>query len=158
MRWIFKGIQGLFCLSTVSQPKCVSVDGIIRLMESVCLGPKVIPLSGLHCISVTTFWNEKSTIDAFLKVTKKWNSCNGKLIIFKNCFIIKQMIKDLYLETTEDGESMALWSDEQIWKINKKTIHKNSSRALMRNRIMCEINYFHSFLNVSLYLQEDYRY
>ena len=27
----------------------MSVNGIIRLMESVCLGPKVIPLSGAHC-------------------------------------------------------------------------------------------------------------
>jgi hypothetical protein len=40
------GIQGL---STVSRAKRVSVNGIIRLMESVCLGPKVIPLSGAHC-------------------------------------------------------------------------------------------------------------
>ncbi len=30
---------------------CVSVNGIIRLVESVCLGPKVIPLSGAHCNS-----------------------------------------------------------------------------------------------------------
>jgi hypothetical protein len=28
---------------------CVSINGIIRLIESVCLGPKVIPLSGVHC-------------------------------------------------------------------------------------------------------------
>ncbi len=28
---------------------CVSVNGIIWLMESVCLRPKVIPLSGAHC-------------------------------------------------------------------------------------------------------------
>jgi len=32
--------------------KCVSVNGIIRLMGSVCLGPKVIPLSGAHCTKV----------------------------------------------------------------------------------------------------------
>jgi hypothetical protein len=35
--------------STVSQPKCVSVNGIIWLMESVCVGPKVMPLRGAHC-------------------------------------------------------------------------------------------------------------
>jgi hypothetical protein len=29
---------------------CVSVNGIIWLIESVCLGPKVIPLSGAHGI------------------------------------------------------------------------------------------------------------
>ena len=49
---IFLGIQGL---STVSRAKRVSVNGIIRLKESVCLGPKVIPLSGAHCISCPTF-------------------------------------------------------------------------------------------------------
>jgi hypothetical protein len=38
------GIQGVFRLS-----KATSVNGIIRLMESVCLVPKVIPLSGAHC-------------------------------------------------------------------------------------------------------------
>jgi hypothetical protein len=37
-------------LSAVSQPKCVSVNGIIQLMESVCLGSKVTPLKGAHCI------------------------------------------------------------------------------------------------------------
>ncbi len=47
---IFLGIQGL---STVSHAKRVSVYGIIRLMESVCLGPKVIPLSGAHCITLS---------------------------------------------------------------------------------------------------------
>jgi hypothetical protein len=41
----------LLGLSTVSQPKCVSINGILPLMESVWLGPKVIPLSGAHCIS-----------------------------------------------------------------------------------------------------------
>ena len=45
---LFLGIQGL---STVSHTKRVLVNGIIRLMESVCLGPKVIPLSGAHCIT-----------------------------------------------------------------------------------------------------------
>jgi hypothetical protein len=45
---IFLGIQGL---STVSHTNRVLVNGIIRLMESVCLGPKVIPLSGAHCSS-----------------------------------------------------------------------------------------------------------
>jgi hypothetical protein len=34
---------------------CVSVNGIIRLIESVCLGPKVIPLSGAHCISIKVY-------------------------------------------------------------------------------------------------------
>jgi hypothetical protein len=33
-----------------SKAMCASVNGIIRLMESVFLGPKVIPLSGAHCI------------------------------------------------------------------------------------------------------------
>ncbi len=41
------------CLALVQSvnqtPKCVLDNGIIRLMESVCLGPKVIPLSGAHC-------------------------------------------------------------------------------------------------------------
>ena len=46
----FYGIQGLFGISTVSQQKCVLVNGVIRLLESVCLGPKVIPLSCPHCI------------------------------------------------------------------------------------------------------------
>jgi hypothetical protein len=36
-------------VSTVSQAKCVSIIGIIRLTESVCLGPKVIPLSSTQC-------------------------------------------------------------------------------------------------------------
>ncbi len=44
---LFLGFQ---CLSTVSHAKRVSVNGIIRLIESVCLGPKVIPLSGAHCM------------------------------------------------------------------------------------------------------------
>ncbi len=79
----------------------------------------------------------------------KWFICSFINLLQENCFVIKQMIKDLYLETTE-VVNMALWSDEQIRKIKKKTIHKNSSRALMRNRIMCDINYFHSFLNVFL--------
>ncbi len=35
---------------------CVSVNGIIRLIESVCLGPKVIPLSGAHCITKPLGW------------------------------------------------------------------------------------------------------
>jgi hypothetical protein len=39
----------------LSQPKSVSVNGIIQLMQSVCLGPKVIPLSGAHCIIKSTF-------------------------------------------------------------------------------------------------------
>jgi hypothetical protein len=43
----FLGIKGLFGLSTISQAKCVSVNGIIWLMESVC--PKVIPLGSAHC-------------------------------------------------------------------------------------------------------------
>jgi hypothetical protein len=46
----FYGILGLFGLSKVCQAKCVSVNGIIRLMESVCLDPKVIPLSGTHTV------------------------------------------------------------------------------------------------------------
>ena len=46
----FSEVSGLFGLSTVSQPKCVLVNGIIRLTESVCLGPKVTPLYGPHCI------------------------------------------------------------------------------------------------------------
>ena len=40
-----------YCLalhSAVSQAKCVSVNGIILLMESVCLGPKMILLSCTH--------------------------------------------------------------------------------------------------------------
>ncbi len=32
-------------------PKYLSVNGISRLMGSVCLGPKVIQLSGAHCIN-----------------------------------------------------------------------------------------------------------
>jgi hypothetical protein len=39
------------CLELI--PKYVSVIGINRLMGSVCLGPKVIPLSGAHCIMKT---------------------------------------------------------------------------------------------------------
>ena len=46
MESIFLGIQGLF---GPSKAMCASVNGIIRLMESVYLGPKVIPLSGAHC-------------------------------------------------------------------------------------------------------------
>jgi hypothetical protein len=46
---IFLGIQGLFVLG---KAMCVLVNGIIRLIESVCLGPKVIPLSGAHCIMI----------------------------------------------------------------------------------------------------------
>ena len=37
------------CLELIS--KFVSVNGIIRLLGSVYLGPKVIPLSGTHCTS-----------------------------------------------------------------------------------------------------------
>jgi hypothetical protein len=50
-KWVqfFLGIQGLFCLDTVGHPICVLVNGIIQLMGSVCLGPKVIPLSSAHC-------------------------------------------------------------------------------------------------------------
>ncbi len=40
----FKGIQGL-----ISVKQSALVNGIIRLMKSVCLGPKVIPLSDAHC-------------------------------------------------------------------------------------------------------------
>jgi hypothetical protein len=39
------------CLALVQQ-KCVSVNGVIRLLESVWLGPKTIPLSGAHYIFV----------------------------------------------------------------------------------------------------------
>jgi hypothetical protein len=47
--WLFRHASySLFGLSTVSQAKCASVNGIIQLMESVYLGPKVIPLSGTH--------------------------------------------------------------------------------------------------------------
>jgi len=54
--WVqfFLGIQGLFVLSNAM---CVSVNGIIRLIESVCLGPKVIPLSGARCISTMRLFN-----------------------------------------------------------------------------------------------------
>jgi hypothetical protein len=49
--WLMESfIQGLFGLSTISQAKCELVNGIIWLMESVCLGHKVIPLSGAHFI------------------------------------------------------------------------------------------------------------
>ncbi len=48
----FWDIRGLFGLSTVSQQKCVSVNGGFRLMESVWLGPKAIPLSGAHYIFI----------------------------------------------------------------------------------------------------------
>ncbi len=41
----FQNIQGLFGIHT----KVCSVNGIIRLMGSLYLGPKVIPLSGAHC-------------------------------------------------------------------------------------------------------------
>jgi hypothetical protein len=51
---IFLRIQGLFFLS---KAMCVLVNGIIRLIESVCLGPKVIPLSGAHCILINAFVN-----------------------------------------------------------------------------------------------------
>jgi hypothetical protein len=47
----FSGIRALFGLRTVSQLKCVSVNGIIRLMESVWLGSKAISLSGAICNS-----------------------------------------------------------------------------------------------------------
>jgi hypothetical protein len=36
--------------------KCLSVNGIIWLMGSVCLGPKVIPLSGAYCIMLLLFF------------------------------------------------------------------------------------------------------
>ncbi len=36
------------CLELI--PKYLSVNGISRLIGSVCLGPKVIQLSGAHCI------------------------------------------------------------------------------------------------------------
>ncbi len=51
MGYFFWGIQGLFGLSPVSQAMFVSVNNIIRLMESVYLRPKVIPLSSAHCNS-----------------------------------------------------------------------------------------------------------
>jgi hypothetical protein len=41
--------KDLHVLFGINTKKCVSVNGIIRLMGSVCLGPKVIPLSGAHC-------------------------------------------------------------------------------------------------------------
>ncbi len=43
---------------------CVSVNGIIRLIESVGLGPKVIPLSGAHCI---TFDQVETDLQANIK-------------------------------------------------------------------------------------------
>jgi hypothetical protein len=49
----FLGIQGLFGLNTVSQAKCVFDNGIIWLLESLCLGPKVqcnyIKRAPLYC-------------------------------------------------------------------------------------------------------------
>ncbi len=41
----FQDIQDLFVIHTQVR----SVNGIIRVIGSVCLGPKVIPLSGAHC-------------------------------------------------------------------------------------------------------------
>jgi hypothetical protein len=46
----FLGIKGLFGLNTVIQVKFRLINGFIWLMESVCLGPKVIPLTGAYCI------------------------------------------------------------------------------------------------------------
>ncbi len=43
--------------------KWVSVNGIIRLMGSVCLGPKVIPLSGAHCSICLTFLYQSDKVD-----------------------------------------------------------------------------------------------
>ncbi len=57
--------------------------------------------------------------DANLKVTAVTVN-----LLQENCFVIKQMIKDLYLETTE-VVNMALWSDEQIRKIKKKKLFIN---------------------------------
>ncbi len=48
---LFWRIKGQFGLCTVSQATCVSVNGIIWLMESIYLGPKVITLSKAHCTS-----------------------------------------------------------------------------------------------------------
>ncbi len=50
-----KFVLGLFCLSRVSQAKCVLVNGIIWFMESVCLVSKVIPLCGDNCITKYLF-------------------------------------------------------------------------------------------------------
>jgi hypothetical protein len=47
---------------------CVSVNGIIRLIESVCLGPKVIPLSGAHCIWLAGFKKAKQALEILEKL------------------------------------------------------------------------------------------
>ncbi len=49
--------EACFGLSTVSQPKCVSVKGIIRLMESVWLGPKSIPISVFYSLNGVSKWD-----------------------------------------------------------------------------------------------------
>jgi hypothetical protein len=57
--------------------KCMSVNGIIQLMGSVCIGPKVIPLSGAHCmlkIASLKIWSNRSSgsvatqVESFPKV------------------------------------------------------------------------------------------
>jgi hypothetical protein len=44
------------CLELI--PKCVLFNGIIRLMGSVCLGPKVFLLSGAHYISISILFQQ----------------------------------------------------------------------------------------------------
>ena len=51
---------------------CVLVNGIIRLIESVCLGPKVIPLSGAHCIKIDNIFLHKAIKFFFLQT---YSSC-----------------------------------------------------------------------------------
>ncbi len=58
--WWVHSNNGIICLKISkacleleqSVNQSVYVNGIIQLMGSVCLGPKVIPLSGAHCLGL----------------------------------------------------------------------------------------------------------
>jgi hypothetical protein len=53
--------------------KCVSVNGIIRLMGSVCLGPKVIPLSGTHCTKICPdLWDSWKYLESLENLKNLW--------------------------------------------------------------------------------------
>jgi hypothetical protein len=65
-----------------------SVNGIIRLMGSVCIGPKVIPLSGAHCITISKIELKGA----------KWGKQNKNInqLINKKCLAVNKFIHPDY--------------------------------------------------------------
>jgi hypothetical protein len=67
----------------------LSVNGISRLMGSVCLGPKVIQLSSAHCTTLSSYnfleWMISKIVSAHL-----WHHCNIVQIIYIYIYLVHQ--------------------------------------------------------------------